>query len=34
MQIITLAQIKDILPALDLMPAIEAGFVAYSAGQE
>ena len=33
MQIITLAQIKDILPALDLMPAIEAGFVAYSAGQ-
>ena len=33
MQIITLPQIKDILPTLDLIPAIEAGFVAYSAGQ-
>jgi ornithine cyclodeaminase len=33
MQIIALPQIKDILPTLDLMPAIEAGFVAYSAGQ-
>ncbi len=33
MKIITLAQIKDILPSLDLIPVIEAGFVAYSAGQ-
>jgi len=33
MKTITLAQIKSILPSLDLMPAIEAGFVAYSSGQ-
>jgi ornithine cyclodeaminase len=33
MKIITLKQIKDLLPSLDLIPAIEAGFVAYSAGQ-
>lgn len=33
MKIITLEQIKEILPSLDLIPAIEAGFIAYSAGQ-
>ncbi len=33
MKIITLDEIKEILPDLDLIPAIEAGFVAYSAGQ-
>jgi ornithine cyclodeaminase len=31
MQIITLNQIKTILPSLELIPTIEAGFVAYSA---
>jgi ornithine cyclodeaminase len=30
---ISLEQIKAVLPSLDLIPAIEAGFVAYSAGQ-
>lgn len=33
MQIIALDQIKTILPVIDLMPAIEAGFRRYSAGQ-
>jgi len=33
MKIISLEQIKEILPSLDLMPAIEAGFAAYSAQQ-
>jgi len=33
MKIITLEQINKILPTLDLIPAIEAGFAAYSAGQ-
>jgi ornithine cyclodeaminase len=33
MKIITLDQIKDTLPIIDLLPAIEEGFVAYSAGQ-
>ncbi len=33
MKIITLAQIKEVLPSLDLIPAIEAGFVAYSEGR-
>ena len=33
MKIATLVQIKEILPKLDLMPAIEAGFAAYSAGK-
>lgn len=33
MKIITLEQINKILPTLDLVPAIEAGFAAYSAGQ-
>lgn len=33
MKIATLAEIKGVLPALDLIPAIEAGFVAYSAGR-
>lgn len=33
MKILTLDQIKTILPTLDLMPAIEAGFAAYSAGK-
>ena len=32
MKIIRLEQIKEILPSLDLIPAIEAGFIAYSAG--
>ena len=32
-QIITLPEIRTILPALDLIAAIEAGFAAYSAGQ-
>jgi len=31
-KIATLAQIKEILPSLELMPAIEAGFAAYSSG--
>ncbi len=33
MKIITLSEIKKVLPELDLLPAQEAGFVAYSAGQ-
>ena len=33
MRIITLEEIKKILPSVDLLPAIEAGFAAYSAGQ-
>jgi ornithine cyclodeaminase len=33
MKIATLAQIREVLPSLDLIPAIEAGFVAYSSGQ-
>ena len=32
-KIITLNQIKDIVSSLDLMPAIEQGFVAYSSGR-
>jgi ornithine cyclodeaminase len=32
-KIVTLAQIKEVLPSLDLIPAIEAGFVAYSEGR-
>jgi ornithine cyclodeaminase len=32
MQMIKLDQIKTILPSLDLIPAVEAGFVAYSEG--
>ena len=32
-KIITLDQIKEILPSLDLLPAIEVGFAAYSAGK-
>jgi ornithine cyclodeaminase len=32
-KIATLAQIKEILPSLDLIPAIEEGFVAYSSGR-
>jgi ornithine cyclodeaminase len=33
MKIITLDQIKSVLPNIDLIPEIEAGFVAYSEGQ-
>ena len=33
MKLITRKQIEDILPGLDLMPAIEEGFLAYSAGR-
>ena len=33
MKIATLAQIKEILPSLDLVPVIEEGFVAYSSGR-
>lgn len=33
MKILTLEQIKSAVPALRLMPAIEAGFVAYSKGE-
>lgn len=33
MKIITLEQIKEILPSIDLIPAIETGFTAYSAGK-
>lgn len=33
MKIITLEQIKETIPELDLIPAIEAGFEAYSAGK-
>ncbi len=32
-KIITLSEIKAILPSLDLLPALEAGFIAYSAGE-
>jgi ornithine cyclodeaminase len=32
MTTITLKEIKEVLPSLDLIPAIEAGFVAYSDG--
>jgi len=32
-KMISLEQIKAVLPSLDLMPAIEAGFAAYSAGR-
>lgn len=33
MQIIDLKQIKALLPSIEIMPAIEAGFIAYSNGQ-
>ncbi len=33
MKIATLAEIKAVLPSLDLIPAIERGFVAYSSGR-
>lgn len=33
MDIVSLEQIKEILPSIDLIPAIEAGFTAYSAGK-
>jgi ornithine cyclodeaminase len=33
MKIITLGEIKAVLPSIDLLPEIEAGFVAYSAGK-
>ena len=33
MKIISLEQMKNVLPELDLMGAIEAGFVAYSQGR-
>ncbi|MBN1579708.1 MAG: ornithine cyclodeaminase family protein [Anaerolineae bacterium] len=33
MKIVSLEQIQVVLPSLDLIPAIEAGFAAYSAGQ-
>jgi len=33
MQSITLDEIRALLPSLDLLPAMEAGFVAYSSGQ-
>lgn len=33
MKILSLEQIKEALPSIDLIPAIEAGFVAYSAGE-
>jgi len=33
MKITTLEEIKSVLPDLDLLPAIEAGFVAYSEGR-
>ena len=33
MQTISLEEIEAVLPSLDLIPAIEAGFVAYSQGQ-
>ena len=32
MKIITLKQIREILPAIDLIPVIEEGFKAYSQG--
>jgi len=33
MKTIPLARIKEVLPSLDLIPAIEAGFAAYSSGR-
>ena len=33
MKIATLAQIREVLPSLDLIPAIEKGFVAYTSGR-
>lgn len=33
MKIATWSQIREVLPSLDLVPAIEAGFVAYSEGR-
>ncbi|GEM_PF-6280315 len=33
MKIATLSQIREVLPSLDLIPAIESGFVAYSEGR-
>ncbi|MCG8608263.1 ornithine cyclodeaminase family protein [bacterium] len=33
MKTLTLSQIRQVLPTLDLIPAIESGFEAYSAGQ-
>ena len=33
MKIITLKEIKEVLPRIDLLPSIEAGFEAHSAGQ-
>ena len=33
MKILTLEQIRTVLPSLDLLPAIEVGFAAYSAGK-
>lgn len=32
MKILTLVQIKNIIPSLDLLPSIEEGFVEYSKG--
>ena len=32
MKVINLEQMKKVLPAIDLLPAIEAGFIAYSQG--
>jgi ornithine cyclodeaminase len=32
-RVVTLEEIKAVLPGIDLLPAIEDGFVAYSAGQ-
>ncbi len=32
-RVVTLAEIEAVLPELDLLPAIEAGFVAYSSGR-
>ena len=33
MEIVQLSEIKKILPSIDLLPAIEAGFIAYSSGK-
>lgn len=33
MRVVSLNQIKEVVPSLDLVPAIEAGFVAYSEGR-
>lgn len=33
MKVISLEQIKKVLPSIDLIPAVEAGFAAYSAGE-